>query len=164
MPLAYPKSAICVCRLPAGIDKLKQNIIIKITIRRQQAFKTCRGWRFLSAAINGRFYLYMLTKQQKIKSVGEAEKILDQNKILVFVDFSGTKVEDLRKLKRTLREFGAQLKVIKKNYLESLFKTRRLILIPSSLILKLARFSPTKIFRKSPVRFINFQGSGEKRI
>ena len=68
----------------------------------------------------------MLTKQQKIKSVGEAEKILDQNKILVFVDFSGTKVEDLRKLKRTLREFGAQLKVIKKKLFRIAFQNKKI--------------------------------------
>jgi large subunit ribosomal protein L10 len=68
----------------------------------------------------------MLTKQQKIESVGEAEKILDQNKTLVFVDFSGTKVEDLRKLKRTLKEFGAQLKVIKKKLFRIAFQNKKI--------------------------------------
>ncbi|MDP3014997.1 MAG: 50S ribosomal protein L10 [bacterium] len=68
----------------------------------------------------------MLTKQQKIESVGEAEKILDQNKTLVFVDFSGTKVEDLRKLKRTLKEFGSQLKIIKKKLLRIAFQNKKI--------------------------------------
>lgn len=68
----------------------------------------------------------MLTKQQKIESVGEAEEILDQNKNLVFVDFSGTKVEDLRKLKRSLMEFGAQLKVIKKKLLRIAFQNKKI--------------------------------------
>ncbi len=68
----------------------------------------------------------MLTKQQKIKSVGEAEKILDQNKTLIFVDFNGTKVEDLRKLKRTLRELGAQLKVIKKKLFRIAFQNKKI--------------------------------------
>lgn len=68
----------------------------------------------------------MLTKQQKIKSVEEAEKILEQNKNLVFVDFSGTKVEDLRKLKRTLRELGVQLNVIKKKLLRIAFQNKKI--------------------------------------
>ncbi len=68
----------------------------------------------------------MLTKQQKIKLVGEAEEIIGQNKNLVFVDFSGIKVEDLRKLKRTLREFGAYLKVIKKKLLRIAFQNKKI--------------------------------------
>lgn len=68
----------------------------------------------------------MLTKQQKIKLVEEAEKIIDQNKNLVFIDFSGTKVEDLRKLKRILREFGVQLKVIKKKLLRIAFQNKKI--------------------------------------
>ena len=68
----------------------------------------------------------MLTKQQKIESVGEAEKILEQNKTLIFVDFSGTKVEDLRKLKRTLKEFGSQFKVIKKKLFRIAFQNKKI--------------------------------------
>lgn len=68
----------------------------------------------------------MLTKQQKIKLVGKAEEIISQNKNLVFVDFSGIKVEDLRKLKQTLREFGAQLKVIKKKLLRIAFQNKKI--------------------------------------
>lgn len=68
----------------------------------------------------------MLTKQQKIKSVEEAEKILDQNENLVFIDFSGTKVESLRKLRRILREFDARLNVIKKKLLRVAFQNKKI--------------------------------------
>ncbi len=68
----------------------------------------------------------MLTRQQKARQIEEGDKLLKENKSLVFVDFSGTKVEDLRKLKRTLREFGSQFKVIKKKLFRIAFQNKKI--------------------------------------
>lgn len=64
----------------------------------------------------------MLTKQQKKQQIEEGEDIIKNSKLLIFVDFSETSVEDLKKLRRALRDVGAKLKVIKKRLLNIAFK------------------------------------------
>lgn len=64
----------------------------------------------------------MLTKQQKSKQIEESKKILKDNQSLVFIDFSGVKMEELKKLRRALREIGAKMKVFKKKLLRIAFK------------------------------------------
>jgi large subunit ribosomal protein L10 len=68
----------------------------------------------------------MLTKQQKKQQIEEGENIIKNSKFLIFVDFSKTSVEDLKKLRRTLRDAGAKLKVIKKNLLNIAFKNKNI--------------------------------------
>ncbi len=68
----------------------------------------------------------MLTKQQKKEQIKEGQKLLKENKGLVFVDFSGAGVEDLRSLRNVLKEFGAKLKVIKKKLMRIAFEKEKL--------------------------------------
>lgn len=64
----------------------------------------------------------MLTKQQKLKQIEESKEILKDNQSLVFVDFSGVTMEELKKLRRALKEVGAKMKVFKKKLLRIAFK------------------------------------------
>jgi large subunit ribosomal protein L10 len=68
----------------------------------------------------------MKTKEQKAKQIEEGEKLLKQNKSLVFIDFSGASVEDLKSLRKILKDFGAKLKVIKKKLLRIVFERNRI--------------------------------------
>ncbi len=64
----------------------------------------------------------MLTKKQKIEKVERGQELLKSSKTLIFVDFTGTSVEDLKVLRRALRETGAKMEVIKKKLLRIAFK------------------------------------------
>lgn len=68
----------------------------------------------------------MLTKEQKKNQIEESKIIIKNNKFLVFIDFTKTGVEDLKKLRRALREAGAKLKIIKKCLLNIAFKENNL--------------------------------------
>lgn len=59
----------------------------------------------------------MLTKKQKSRQIEEGKKLVEESRFLLFVDFSGTSVEDLKKLRRSLLALGAKLKVFKKKLL-----------------------------------------------
>ncbi len=63
----------------------------------------------------------MLTKQQKAEQIKESRDILSANKTLVFTDFSGKTVEEVKKLRRSLLSIGAKLKVFKKKLLRIAF-------------------------------------------
>ena len=63
----------------------------------------------------------MLTKQQKAEQIKESKDILSVNKTLVFTDFSGKTVEEVKKLRRSLLSIGAKLKVFKKKLLRIAF-------------------------------------------
>ena len=69
---------------------------------------------------------FMKTKQQKFDQIEEGKKILDENKSLIFVNFEGTKVKDMRFLRKSLEEFGAKLKVIKKKLMRVAFEQKRI--------------------------------------
>ena len=64
----------------------------------------------------------MLTKEQKKKQIDEGKNIIKNNKFLIFIDFTKTGVEDLKKLRMALRGAGAKLKIIKKRLLNIAFK------------------------------------------
>ena len=59
----------------------------------------------------------MKTKEQKKQAIGDAQKLIDESRNLFFVDFTGTGVEDMKVLRRSLKDFGAKTKVIKKKLL-----------------------------------------------
>lgn len=59
----------------------------------------------------------MKTKQQKNEAVKEAQKLVEESQNLFFVDFTGTGVEDMKALRRTLRGLDVKTKVIKKKLL-----------------------------------------------
>jgi large subunit ribosomal protein L10 len=58
-----------------------------------------------------------LTKAQKAKQITDAVRELEQSKTLLFVDFAGTSVEELRKLRADLKSSDATMKIIKKRLL-----------------------------------------------
>jgi len=68
----------------------------------------------------------MFTKQQKIKQMEEGQELLKQSRGLIFVDFTGASVEDFKILRKTLREFGAKLKVLKKKLFRIVFEKEKI--------------------------------------
>ncbi len=63
----------------------------------------------------------MLNKQQKFQQIEEGKKVLQNSRFLVFADFTKTGVEDLKKLRRDLKNAGAAMKVFKKKLLRIAF-------------------------------------------
>lgn len=59
----------------------------------------------------------MLTKQQKAEQIKEARQSIKESKLLLFTDFTGTSVEEIKSLRRSLRELEAKYKVVKKRLL-----------------------------------------------
>lgn len=68
----------------------------------------------------------MKTREQKAKQIEEGDKLLEENKSLFFIDFSGAGVEDLKSLRKILKDFGAKLKVIKKKLLRIAFEKKQI--------------------------------------
>lgn len=64
----------------------------------------------------------MLTKQQKKEQINESKELIKNSDSLMFVDFSGTQVEDIKKLRLALRDAGAKMKVFKKKLLRVALK------------------------------------------
>ena len=60
----------------------------------------------------------MLTKSKKEELVKEVEKVLNENKSLVFVNFHGMNVSDETKLRRELSDKGVGYKVARKTLLK----------------------------------------------
>lgn len=63
-----------------------------------------------------------LTKAQKAEQIAGAASELKKSRTLLFADFTGTPVEELRKLRADLRAADASLKVIKKRLLARALK------------------------------------------
>ncbi len=59
----------------------------------------------------------MLSKSQKEKHIEIGQDLFNKSESLIFVDFSGKTVEDLKALRRTLKSVEATFKVIKKRLL-----------------------------------------------
>lgn len=68
----------------------------------------------------------MKTKQQKAKQIDEGKELLGKSKGLIFIDFTGTGVEDLKKLRRIASGLGAKLKVVKKKLLRIVFEKEKI--------------------------------------
>lgn len=66
----------------------------------------------------------MISKAKKTEQIEEGKKLLAESQILIFTDFSGTKADDLRNLRNTLRSFGAKFQVIKKRLLKIVLKEK----------------------------------------
>ena len=56
----------------------------------------------------------MKTKAQKIKKVEEGGKIVDERNTVIFADFTGTKVNDMNTLRKSLHGFESKFEVFKK--------------------------------------------------
>lgn len=59
----------------------------------------------------------MITKQKKIQLIEEGSKELANAKVLLLADFTGSKVEELKELRRALKATGAKFRVLKKRLL-----------------------------------------------
>lgn len=68
----------------------------------------------------------MLNRTQKGEQLKQGEELLEKNKSLVFVDFSGIGVEDIRSLRRALGVVEAKMKVIKKKLLRIAFEKKKI--------------------------------------
>lgn len=64
----------------------------------------------------------MLTKAQKKQHIDLGADLIKKSKALVFADFTGVSIEEIRKLKQELKKAGAKFKVIKKRLLKLAFK------------------------------------------
>lgn len=68
----------------------------------------------------------MLNRTQKGERLKQGEELLEKNKSLVFVDFSGIGVEDTKALRRALQAVEAKMKVIKKKLLRIAFEKKKI--------------------------------------
>lgn len=66
----------------------------------------------------------MKTKAQKQEELTRAEELLSGSKFLAFAEFSGIPSEEVRKLRRSAKELGANILVIKKRLLSLLLKQK----------------------------------------
>lgn len=66
----------------------------------------------------------MKTKAQKQEDLKAAEEMLGKSQALVFADFGKITAENMRQLRRTVKENGGELKVVKKRLLNVLFKDK----------------------------------------
>lgn len=64
----------------------------------------------------------MKTKAQKIQAVEEGMDAIKKSETLIFADFSGVSVEELKRLRRALRETGAKFSVMKKRLMRVMFE------------------------------------------
>jgi len=63
----------------------------------------------------------MLTKEQKKKVIENEKADLKNSRSAVFIDFTGVKTGDLNAFRKTIRQAGGELKVIKKKLLRVAF-------------------------------------------
>lgn len=68
----------------------------------------------------------MLTKEQKNKQIKQGQELLKESKSVVFVDFTGAGVKDLKSLRNILKELGAKMKVFKKRLIRIAFHREKI--------------------------------------
>jgi len=68
----------------------------------------------------------MPTRAEKGEQLKKGEDILGKSKSLMFVDFSGTGVEDIKSLRRALMAVEAKMSVIKKKLLRIAFEKKKI--------------------------------------
>lgn len=73
---------------------------------------------------------FMKTKAQKVEQVKEAAELLKKSKLLVFADFTGLKVENLKKLRKILKAGNNVLSVVKKRLLRVVLKNEGIDFTP----------------------------------
>ncbi len=67
-----------------------------------------------------------LTKEKKQEIIKDLEKKIEQQKAMIFVDFTGLKVKDILSLRKKIKENNNELKVAKKTLLALSFRKRGL--------------------------------------
>ncbi len=105
----------------------------------------------------------MKTKSQKQEALKEAQKLMDENQNIVFVDFTGTSVENIRSLRRTLGELGAKMKVVKKKLLRVAFEKKSIDFNPEQFESHIASiFSSKDISEVAPPVYKFFKENEKK--
>ena len=66
----------------------------------------------------------MITKRKKVEIIDEGVSQFDGAKLLLFADFKGAKVEELKELRRTLKETNSKFRVMKKRLLRIIFQKK----------------------------------------
>ncbi|PIR44313.1 50S ribosomal protein L10 [Candidatus Wolfebacteria bacterium CG10_big_fil_rev_8_21_14_0_10_31_9] len=105
----------------------------------------------------------MKTKIQKQEVLKEAQKLIDENRGMVFVDFTGTSVEDIRVLRKTLKELGATMRVIKKKLLRVALEKKNVDFNPEQFEAQVATIFYDKEFSEVASPVFKFYKQKEKK-
>lgn len=88
----------------------------------------------------------MLTKQQKQDQIKNSVQLLKKSQNLVFADFTGVGVNDLKKLRVILKKSGAIFKVVKKRLLKIALKEMGIDFDPKQFAFQLGTvFAPIEL-------------------
>ena len=88
----------------------------------------------------------MKTKEQKKQVLDETKKLLDESQNLFFVDFTGISAQDMKDLRKTLRNSGATTRVVKKKLLRVALEKNEIDFNPEQFDEQLATvFSPKDV-------------------
>jgi large subunit ribosomal protein L10 len=82
----------------------------------------------------------MLTKQQKKEHVKKGKELIKESRNLVFADFTGVGVEDIRHLKSELKKAGIVFRVFKKRLLKIALKEAGIEFDPEQFAAQLGTF------------------------
>lgn len=72
----------------------------------------------------------MKTKAQKVTAVEEAAKALKTSQTVIFTDFTGTPVNEVNQLRKSLAAMGAALSVVKKRLVKIVFEKEKMSFDP----------------------------------
>jgi len=79
--------------------------------------------------------LYKINSPQDLRklTIEELKESVEKQKAVIFIDFTGLKVEDMFELRRNLKKADSQLKVAKKTIIQLVFKEKGLKIDPEKL-------------------------------
>ena len=73
------------------------------------------------------------TKLQKKEIIEKLKEKIEKQKIMIFVDFSGLKVDEISQLRKDLKENNSEIKVVKKSLTRLVFKEKNINFDPETL-------------------------------
>ena len=77
-------------------------------------------------SVDTQAFFMALTKEQKQKTLKELEEKIDKQKAIAFANIAGLKVEDLTKLRKTMKKQDCELRVAKKTLITLALKEKGL--------------------------------------
>lgn len=105
----------------------------------------------------------MKTKLQKNEAVKEAQKLVEGSQNLFFVDFTGTGVEDMKVLRKSLRALDVKTKVIKKKLLRVALEKNKVDFNPEQFNEQLATIFSSKDISDVASPIYKFYKTTEKK-
>ena len=105
----------------------------------------------------------MLTKKQKLEKIKESEKLLKENALVIFTDFTGASVGDLKILRKSISSVEGKFKVFKKRLLNIAFKESGIDFDVGQFDLQLGTFFSNKDIHESASIVYKFFKSVEKK-